>query len=66
MLGIAGGCMSLTTGIVPPTINHDSPADGCDLDFVPNVARLNAPSNVLVTAMSFGGTHSAIILRKAA
>lgn len=66
LLGVAGGCMSLTTGIVPPTINHGSPTEGCDLDFVPNEARLNAPTNVLVTAMSFGGTHSAVVLRKVA
>ncbi|MFP6583938.1 MAG: beta-ketoacyl-[acyl-carrier-protein] synthase family protein [Candidatus Hydrogenedentota bacterium] len=66
LLGVAGGCMSLTTGIIPPTINFTSPAEGCDLDFVPNEARLNAPSNVLVTAMSFGGTHSSLMLRKVA
>ena len=66
LLGLAGGLMSLETGIIPPTINLDEPADGCDLDFVPNEARLNAPNNVLVAAMSFGGTHSALILRKVA
>ena len=66
LFGVAGGCMSLTTGIVPPTVNHEDPAEGCDLDFVPNRARLNAPTNVLVTAMSFGGTHTAMVLRKVA
>jgi 3-oxoacyl-(acyl-carrier-protein) synthase len=66
LLGVAAGCMSLTTGIVPPTINHESPAEGCDLDFVPNEARLNAPNNVVVTAMSFGGTHTSVVLRKVA
>jgi 3-oxoacyl-(acyl-carrier-protein) synthase len=66
LLGLAGGLMSLETGVIPPTINLHEPAEGCDLDFVPNEARLNRPENVLVTAMSFGGTHSALILRKVA
>ncbi len=66
LIGVAAGCMALTTGVVPPTINLDEPEEGCDLDFVPNHARLNAPENALVSALSFGGTHSALVLRKVA
>ena len=65
LLGVVAGCMALHTGIVAPTINLDEPAEDCDLDFVPNHARMNSPKNVLVSAMSFGGTHSSVILRKA-
>ena len=63
LLSAATALMSLNTGIMPPTINHENPAEGCDLDFVPLNARLNAPQNALVTAMSFGGTHTATVLR---
>ncbi len=63
MLSAATALMSLNTGIMPPTINLDTPADDCDLDFVPLKARLNGPRNALVTAMSFGGTHTATVLR---
>ena len=44
LLGAAGGAeaifsvMALHAGIIPPTINLDEPGEGCDLDYVPNVA----------------------------
>ena len=66
LLGVTAGCMALTTGMIPPTINLNEPRENCDLDFVPNFARLNSPKNALVTSMSFGGTHSAIMLKKSA
>ena len=66
LLGVTAGCMALNTGIIPPTINLNEPRENCDLDFVPNFARLNSPKNALITSMSFGGTHSAIILKKTA
>ena len=66
MLGVAAALMSLDQGIVPPTINLDDPDPNCGLDFVPHEARLNDIRTAIVTAMSFGGTHSAVVLRKAA
>lgn len=66
LLGVSAACMALTTGVVPPTINLDTPREACDLDFVPHRARLNDPRNALVTAMSFGGTHSSMVLKKVA
>jgi anthranilate synthase component 1 len=45
LLGAAGGVEAIftiwrcTTGIIPPTINLETPGEGCDLDYVPNVAR---------------------------
>ena len=45
LLGAAGGVeaifsvLAMHHGIVPPTINLDNPGEGCDLDYVPNVAR---------------------------
>ena len=64
LLSVAAALMSLETGIMPPTINLDHPAEDCDLDFVANTARWNDPETALVTALSFGGTHSAVMLRK--
>jgi len=63
LINVASATMSLNTGIIPPTINLEVPAPECDLDFVPNTARLNNPNNAMVTAMSFGGTHGASILK---
>ena len=64
LLGVGGGLLSLHDGTVCPTINLDDPDPVCDLDFVPRHARLNDISTVLVSSISFGGTHSAAVLRR--
>ena len=65
MLGVAAGLLALDEGIVPPTVNLDDPDPLCDLDYVPNEYRMNDVHAVLVTSISFGGTYSAAILRRA-
>src|SRR5690606_24137139 len=45
LLGAAGGleagitALVIRDGMLPPTVNLDNPAEGCDLDYVPHVAR---------------------------
>ena len=45
LLGASGGveliisALAIHTGVLPPTINLDHPGEGCDLDYIPNVAR---------------------------
>lgn len=63
-LGVAAGLMTLDKGLIPPIINLDVP-DREDMDFVTPEARLNDVKTLIVNAMSFGGTHSAIVLRRA-
>ena len=65
LLGVCSGVMTLHTGIVPPTLNLEDPDPECDLDYVPLNARVNDVETVLVTALSFGGTHTAAVLRRA-
>jgi len=64
LFGVAGALMALQEGIVPPTRNLDEPDPQCDLDYVPNQARLNDVRTALVASISFGGTHSAALLRR--
>ncbi|MBI4558010.1 MAG: beta-ketoacyl-[acyl-carrier-protein] synthase family protein [Candidatus Hydrogenedentes bacterium] len=64
LLGAAAALLALNKGIVPPTINLEDPDPACDLDFVPGRSRLNDIRTALVTAMSFGGTHGAAVLRR--
>jgi 3-oxoacyl-(acyl-carrier-protein) synthase len=64
ILNVGAALFALDSGIVPPTINLDDPDPVCDLDFVPRVARYNDVQAILVTAMSFGGTHGALVMRK--
>jgi 3-oxoacyl-[acyl-carrier-protein] synthase II len=61
---VGAALLTLTQGIVPPTLNLEDPDPECDLDFVPGKARRNDVKVALVTAMSFGGNHSALLLRK--
>lgn len=62
LLGVAAGALALEKGCICPTVNLEDPDPECNLDFVPQRARLNDVSTVLVSAMSFGGTHSALVM----
>lgn len=64
LFGLAGAAMTLETGVIPPTINLEQPDPECDLDFVPQKARLSDADVALVASISFGGTHTALVLRR--
>jgi 3-oxoacyl-[acyl-carrier-protein] synthase II len=71
LLGAAGGVeaifsvMALHTGIIPPTINLDDPGEGCDLDYVPNVAREKKIDVAVSNGFGFGGTNGTLVFRRA-
>jgi 3-oxoacyl-[acyl-carrier-protein] synthase II len=71
LLGAAGGVeaifsvMALHTGIIPPTINLDAPGEGCDLDYVPNVAREKKIDVAMSNGFGFGGTNGTLVFRRA-
>ena len=70
LLGAAGGIEAIATafaihhGILPPTINYETPDPECDLDYVPNQARKQDVEVALSNAFGFGGTNATIVLRK--
>lgn len=67
LLGAAGaiegffGAMAIHTGVVPPTINLDNPAPGCDLDYVPHKARTLALGAIMSNSFGFGGTNASVV-----
>jgi 3-oxoacyl-[acyl-carrier-protein] synthase II len=67
LLGAAGAVeailtlRALQTGILPPTINLDSPDPECELDHVANKARLRRIRVALSNSFGFGGTNAALI-----
>lgn len=71
LLGAAGAleaifCVqALRQGLLPPTINYQTPDPECDLDYVPNQARPAGIEVALSNSFGFGGHNACLILRKA-
>ncbi len=70
LLGAAGAVealfsvLSLRDQVLPPTINLQTPGDGCDLDYVPNIARDARINVALSNSFGFGGTNGTLIFRQ--
>lgn len=70
LLGAAGAleaviCVkTLEEGILPPTINYETPDPECDLDYVPNRARPAIVQNIMSNSFGFGGHNASIILSR--
>jgi 3-oxoacyl-[acyl-carrier-protein] synthase II len=70
LLGAAGGVEAIATalalhhGLLPPTINYETPDPDCDLDYVPNQARKQDVDVALSNAFGFGGTNATLVFRK--
>lgn len=69
-LGAAGGIeaiasiLALKHGIIPPTINYDTPDPDCDLDYVPNTAQEVACDYSLSNNLGFGGHNGSVIFKR--
>jgi 3-oxoacyl-[acyl-carrier-protein] synthase II len=70
LLGAAGAlealiCLkSLQEGILPPTINYETPDPECDLDYIPNQARPQRVDHMMSNSFGFGGHNASIILSR--
>jgi 3-oxoacyl-[acyl-carrier-protein] synthase II len=70
LLGAAGvveaifSVLSIRDQIAPPTMNLHHPGEGCDLDYVPLVARRMRIDAVLSNSFGFGGTNGTLALRR--
>ena len=54
----------LRDGVLPPTINYETPDPTCDLDYVPNQAREKKCRHVLNSNLGFGGQNSVLIVSR--
>ena len=70
LLGAAGGieciatALSLQNGILPPTINYETPDEGLDLDYVPNKSREQKIRAAISNSFGFGGHNACLVLKK--
>lgn len=70
LLGAAGGVeaifsvLAIKEGILPPTMNLETPDEECDLDYVPNTLREQEVSYVLSNSLGFGGHNASLLFKK--
>jgi len=70
MLGAAGAvemtvcALAIKHGVVPPTINYQTPDPECDLDYVPNTAREMPVNAIINNSFGFGGHNASIAAKK--
>ncbi len=69
-LGAAGAMSALAAvlairyGVLPPTINQESPDPDCDLDYVPNVSRKADVDVAIINGFGFGGQNAVAVFRR--
>ena len=70
MLGAAGSAeaifaiLAIHDQVAPPTINLDSPDEGCDLDYVAHTAQERQINAVISNSFGFGGTNGSLVFTK--
>lgn len=70
MMGATGAleaifcAQAVREGILPPTINYETPDPECDLDYIPNKAREAKISLAISNAFGFGGHNAVLAVRK--
>lgn len=70
LLGAAGGVegvisvKAIQEGIVPATINYETPDLDCDLDYVPNESRKQDVQVVMSNSFGFGGHNACLVFKK--
>ncbi|EGD52941.1 3-oxoacyl-(acyl-carrier-protein) synthase 2 [Thermoanaerobacter ethanolicus JW 200] len=70
LLGAAGAVEAVATvltiknGIIPPTINYETPDPECDLNYVPNEAIEKEVNYAISNSLGFGGHNGTLLFKK--
>jgi len=56
--------LSLERDWLPPTLNLDTPGEGCDLDYIPGTGREASVDYILSNSFGFGGINAALVLQR--
>jgi 3-oxoacyl-[acyl-carrier-protein] synthase II len=54
--------LAIKEGVLPPTINYETPDPECDLDYVPNAARETKLRHAISNSFGFGGQNVSLVL----
>ena len=71
LLGAAGAVeaifclLAMRDGLLPPTINYETPDPACDLDYVPNAPRRASIRRALSNSFGLGGHNACLVLSRA-
>jgi 3-oxoacyl-[acyl-carrier-protein] synthase II len=57
-------CLAIKSGVIPPTINFETPDPECDVDCVPNKCRRQPVRVALNNSLAFGGNDACLVLRE--
>lgn len=69
-LGASGAFETAITALaisrkwLPPTLNLESPGDGCDLDYIPCTGRAKSIEYAMTNSFGFGGVNATLVLRR--
>jgi 3-oxoacyl-[acyl-carrier-protein] synthase II len=69
-LGAAGGIeaifsiLAMRDNIAPPTLNLETPDEGCDIDLVPFKAKERKIDVAMSNSFGFGGTNASVLFKK--
>ena len=65
--GVASGLAAIGAirdGVIPPTANLENQDPECDLDYVPNVARVKKVDTAIINGFGFGGQNAVAVFRR--
>ena len=62
--GVITCVQAIRHGVIPPTINYETPDPECDLDYVPNAAREAKVDHALANSFGFGGQNISVIVSR--
>ena len=61
---VAASLLAIENNLIPPTINYEYPDPECDLDYVPNQARVSRVNVAMSNSFGFGGKNAVIVLQR--
>jgi 3-oxoacyl-[acyl-carrier-protein] synthase II len=56
--------LTIRDNIIPPTIHYETPDPDCDLDYIPNKARVKQVNTILTNSFGLGGQNCSLVIKR--